>query len=137
MKSCLDCIHYERCDNIFDGLLSNRDNKPCDWFDDQACYIKLPAYIGMEVWIPDVWCSYNTKSLRAELIAGKVSMLQQKVDKSWKIRVSRNHAVYDYNLDDFSTRVFLTRDAAEEKLEELIVNMKAKYNCEEVYRCEM
>jgi hypothetical protein len=137
MKTCKDCIYYERCDTIFDGLLSNRDNKPCEQFDDNAYYVKLPAYIGMEVWIPDVWYSYNPESLQVKIIEGKVSMLQQKVDKSWKIRVSINHAVYDYTLDDFSTRVFLTHKAAEAKLEELIVKMKAKYNCEEVHRCEM
>ena len=44
--TCKDCIYYERCDTVFDGLLSNRDNKPCDQFDHKSRYLKLPCFVG-------------------------------------------------------------------------------------------
>jgi hypothetical protein len=46
MRSCPECIYYDRCDYIFDGCLSNRDNKACDWFDDKNNYLKLPCRVG-------------------------------------------------------------------------------------------
>lgn len=124
MKSCLDCIHYERCDNIFDGLLSNRDNKPCDWFDDQACYIKLPVHIGQQVWVPYAWYNQTKKEIISELCEGKISMLQQKADKSWKVRVSTSY-VSDYTLEDIGKRIFLTKEAGEENLRERIAKLEA------------
>ena len=112
MKTCLDCIYHDRCDTIFDGLLSNRDNKPCDQFDDRNYYAKLPAYIGMKIWIP--WVYPLKEGYLAELREGKVSGLQQKVDGSWKIRCSRDGSVSDYAVDEFNERVFLTEEAAKE-----------------------
>ena len=118
--TCKECIHYERCDTIFDGLLSNRDNKPCDQFDDSIYYAKLPCYIGQKVWIPRVYYRKIYNDIFSELTEGKVSMLQQKVDKSWKIRVSENGYVSDYTIADIGTIVFLTKEAGEEKLKMLI-----------------
>jgi hypothetical protein len=46
MSTCLECIHYERCDTVFDGLLSNRDNKSCCQFDNKSGYLKLPCRVG-------------------------------------------------------------------------------------------
>lgn len=111
MKDCRDCIYYERCDNIFDGLLSNRDNKPCDWFDDSAYYAKLPAYIGMSV-----WCVFHWYNREPEITEGKVSGLQQKADKSWKIRISHRGYVSDYTVEEFKEHMFLTKEAAEESI---------------------
>ncbi len=113
MKSCLDCIYYERCDAIFDGLLSNRDNKPCDWFDDKVYYVKLPAYIGLKVWSVFRW--YNREP---EITEGKVSSLQQKADGSWKIRVSHRGYVSDYTVEEFKKYMFLTYEAAEKSVKE-------------------
>ena len=109
MKDCRDCIYYERCDNIFDGLLSNRDNKPCDWFDDKAYYVKLPAHIGMKV-----WSIFHWQNRAPEIEEGKVSGLQQKADKSWKIRVSQRGHVSDYTIEEFNKYIFTTIEAAEE-----------------------
>lgn len=117
MKDCRDCIYYERCDNIFDGLLSNRDNKPCDWFDDRAYYAKLPAYIGMKVWVPHVW--YFTEVM-SDLSEGHVSGLQQKANKSWKIRVSHSGYVSDYTIEEFNKYCFLNKEDAEKYIEEKV-----------------
>ena len=45
MRSCQECIYYDRCDYIFDGCLSNGDNKACGWFDDKNNYLKLPCRV--------------------------------------------------------------------------------------------
>ena len=117
MKDCRDCIYYERCDNIFDGLLSYRDNEPCDWFDDRSYYAKLPAYIGMKVWIPHVW---SFKEVRTDLREGHVSGLQQKANGSWKIRVTRNSTVADYTIEEFNKYCFLNKEDAEKYIEEKV-----------------
>jgi hypothetical protein len=46
MTSCRDCIYYERCDTIFDGLLSNRNNEPCGQFDAATNFVRLPCRLG-------------------------------------------------------------------------------------------
>lgn len=46
MRSCPDCIHYDRYDYIFDGCLSNRDNKACDWHDSRIKYVRMPCLVG-------------------------------------------------------------------------------------------
>ena len=119
MKTCLDCIHHDRCDAIFDGLLSNRDNKLCDWFDDKVYYAKLPAYIGMKVWVPHVW--YFTEVM-TDLKEGHVSGLQQKANGSWKIRITRNGTVSDYTVEDFNKYCFLNKEDAEKYIEEQVAS---------------
>ena len=47
--------------------------------------------------------------------SGKVSMLQQKADKSWKIRVTINHSVGDYTIDEFNKYLFTTEVVAIEE----------------------
>ena len=45
-----------------------------------------------------------------------VSMITQKADKSFKIRLSYNGSVGDYTEDDFGKTVFLTKEEAEAEL---------------------
>lgn len=127
--TCKDCIYYERCDAIFDGLLSNRDNKPCDWFDDKAYYAKLPAFIGLEVWLPWVYISPGENIRIIKLDIGKVSGLQQKADRSWKIRITnkRRGSVADYTIEEFKERVFMTEEAARAYIEKEVVRQEEIY----------
>jgi hypothetical protein len=71
-----------------------------------------PCYIGQEIW-------HITKHYdgRIEIGKGKVSMLQQKSDKSWKIRISVNSSVWDITPNEIGTRYFLTKEEAERALE--------------------
>lgn len=71
-----------------------------------------PCYIGQEIW-------HITKHYdgRNEIRKGKVSMLQQKSDKSWKIRITVNSSVWDFTPDEIGTEYFLTREEAEKALE--------------------
>jgi hypothetical protein len=70
-----------------------------------------PCYIGQDIW-------HITKHYggRIEIVKGKVSMLQQKADKSWKIRITVNSSVWDFTPSEIGETVFLTREEAEAKL---------------------
>ena len=43
-------------------------------------------------------------------------MLQQKADKSWKIRITVNSFVWDFTPNEIGTRYFLTREEVERAL---------------------
>lgn len=75
--------------------------------------VVLPCYIGQDVW-------HITKHYdgRIELVKGKISMLQQKADKSWKIRITVNSSVWDFTPNDIGKRYFLTKEEAERALAE-------------------
>jgi hypothetical protein len=89
-------------------------------------YVKLPVYIGKPVWVANAWYNNLTKEIDSGLVEGKVSMLQQKADKSWKFRVTTKY-VSDYDLDDIGTYIFFTKEGAEKALEEKIKTLEEKY----------
>ena len=73
-----------------------------------------PCKVGDKVW--DVYQRYNgTYKIRE----GKISMFQQKADKSFKFRITVNSSVWDFKVDDIGIRYFFTKEEAEEKLKEL------------------
>jgi hypothetical protein len=78
-----------------------------------------PCYIGQEIW-------HITKHYdgRNEIRKGKVSMLQQKSDKSWKIRITLNSSVWDFTSNEIGTEYFLDRWEAEKALAERSENGK-------------
>lgn len=79
-----------------------------------------PCYIGQEIW-------HITKHYdgRNEIRKGKVSMLQQKSDKSWKIRITVNSSVWDFTPNEIGTQYFLTKEEAEKALAERSENGKS------------
>lgn len=85
--------------------------------EDQAQYlmdngvIVPPCYIGQDIW--HITEHYDG---RIETRKGKVSMLQQKSDKSWKIRITVNSSVCDFTPNEIGTRYFLTREESERAL---------------------
>ena len=127
MNTCRDCLYYERCDVVFDGLLSNRDNQPCEQFENKAYYEKLPAHIGQKVWVPRVYWMSLSKMVNSAVREGKVSGLQQKADKSWKIRVTVNGTVSDYTVDEFHKFIFLSESEAEAERKKLVTELEAQY----------
>lgn len=104
--TCKDCIHYDICLGAFGDCLY----QTCDSFKDKSKFIEIPCSIGDEIWRIN-W--------RNEVILSTVSMLQQKRDKTWKIRLSDDGSVFDVTPDDIGKTIFLTREEAEKKLEEL------------------
>lgn len=71
----------------------------------------LPCKVGDEVYFLRHYFDGS-----AEIVQGKISMLQQKSDLSWKFRVSEGGSVFDRKMDDIGKTIFLTIDEAEAAL---------------------
>ena len=74
-----------------------------------------PCKVGQTVWLIK---SLNWQRTEWGIEEGKISMIQQKVDKSWKFRISNNGSVSDYTINTIGKTVFLTREEAEQALKE-------------------
>lgn len=70
-----------------------------------------PCKVGDVVWLIK---SLNLQQTERGIKKGKVSMIQQKADKSWKFRVTENHSVQDYTTDSIGKTIFLTKEEAEQ-----------------------
>ena len=125
MSICKNCIHADLCDRPILQVNAELDNK-CGYYKDERNYYDLPAYVGLEVWLPWVYISQKDNINIVHLDEGKVSGLQQKVDGSWKIRISnkRGGSVADYTIKEFNEMVFLDKEDAEKYIEEKV----AKYS---------
>lgn len=113
--TCRDCIHYDVCQALEDnGQASKIRPVQCGCFKDKSRFIELPCKVGDTVW--ELTKNYFGNF---EIEKGKISMLQQKADKSWKFRITINSSVHDFTLDLIGKIVFLTKEEAETKLKEL------------------
>lgn len=65
--------------------------------------------VGDIVWLAFSWFD-------SEAVKGKISMLQQKADGSWKIRVSDSVGVKDFPITEIGNVIFFTKEEAEKKL---------------------
>lgn len=76
----------------------------------------LPVQIGTETFVPHAYLACKkdgSRYVEAEIIKGKVSMLQQKKDGTWKFRTD---GVTDFTLDAIGKTVFLNQADAENEL---------------------
>jgi hypothetical protein len=92
-------------------------------------YVVLPAYVGQQVFRLRSKFEYDGRNFNMVGYAieeGKVSMIQQKVDGSWKIRVSTRQYSADYTVEEFNKYVFLTEAGAEEDRIRLVKKIKAE-----------
>lgn len=99
----------EECRSI-DDVGSDLIEKQADFLLENGVIVP-PCNIGQPVWRLYKWTFKD-----AEIREGKVSMLQQKADKSWKFRISVNSSVYDISTDEIGKTVFLTKEEAEQAL---------------------
>lgn len=127
MNTCKDCLCYEACGYHIDEETTMTVNECSTGFKHRDQYVKLPAYIGQQVWVPYVYWMSSSKVVYSAVREGKVSSLQQKVDKSWKIRVSINSSVSDYTVDEFNKYVFLSETEAEIERKKQAKELEAKY----------
>lgn len=111
MNTCKDCLCYKACNYHIDEETTMSVNECSTGFINKDEYVKLPLYIGQQVWFVRHW--YFSDKL--EIIEGKVSMLQQKADKSWKFRISEGGSVSDYTIKDIGKTIFLSLTEAEEE----------------------
>lgn len=85
-----------------------------------------PAYVGQTIYrIKGKWgyaesdtLHENYKILSWYTVEGKVSMIQQKADKSWKIRMSEGGSVSDHTISQIGELIFFDKEEAEKKAEE-------------------
>lgn len=127
MNTCKDCLCYEACNYHIDEETCMTVNECSTGFKHKDQYVKLPAYIGQQVWVPYVYWRSISKEVYSATREGKVSSLQQKVDKSWKIRVSVNSSVSDYTIDEFNKCVFLSEADADIERKKRVKELEAQY----------
>ena len=115
--TCKDCIHYDVCVIVEHRLREDEDYLTefgCSDFKPKSRYIELPCAVGDTVW----WLTTaNWQRTEWKIVEVRVSMLQQKADKSWKIRLTHLSSVFDITTDQLGKTVFLSREEAEKALE--------------------
>ena len=118
------CFYSDKCE-----CRCSERNCETSWLAEnllRAGWIKLPIYIGKPVWVAKAYYNNLSKQIHTWLDEGKVSMLQQKADKSWKFRVTTKY-VSDYTLDDIGIYIFFTKEEAEKGLAKKINFLEEKY----------
>lgn len=113
--TCKDCVHNVICSA--DAYFKEREGAEaaCVHFKPKSRYIELPCAVGDTVW----WLTTaNWEQTKWKIVEVKVSMLQQKADKSWKIRLTHMSSVFDITTDELGKTVFLTKEEAEKALAE-------------------
>ena len=73
-----------------------------------------PASVGQVIWYLRVWLDGS-----CEIAEGKISKIQQKSDKTRKIRISAKSSVWDFTPNEIGKWYFLTKEEAEAKLKEV------------------
>ncbi len=108
--TCKNCIHIEPCKEW--AAIVNKENlafafnEACNHF--KSTDNEIPFTIGQRIW---KLCTWHAAS--AEILESRVSMIQQKADKSWKVRISNRYGTEDFKAGDVGTYIFLTKEAAE------------------------
>lgn len=121
MKTCADCLHYDLC-NELNGV---EYPGPCDYFfKDKNKFLELPCPIGTDLYRidsrpkpcsfknhhKDEWYCMNILNCNEECDSGEEHYI-------YEIKNADAMAILG-NAKYFGTRVFLTREEAEKKLEE-------------------
>lgn len=114
--TCNDCIHHNVCSllkdfNTYNIMPEGWNGSTCKYF---LHATTVPFVIGQPMWKLCTW--YRSP---AEILESRVSMIQQKADKSWKIRISNRYGTEDFKAGDVGNYIFLTKEAAEEALAKL------------------
>lgn len=112
---CYNCIHYDVCNYHIDEETTMTVDECPHEFKHKNQFVKLPAYIGQpvfEVQARHKFIDNKFVVVNYELQEGKVSMIQQKADKSWKFRVTINSSVCDYTIDEIGKTIFFSKDEA-------------------------
>ena len=78
-----------------------------------------PCNVGDVVWFIEPTDWLQTK-WRCD--CGKVSMIQQKSDKTWKFRISKGRSVADYAAERIGKTVFFSKEEAEKAVERMQKN---------------
>ena len=121
MNTCKDCLCYNACQYHITEETNMTVSECSTGFKNKNEYVKLPAYVGQKVFGLQSKYEYDYYRKTFNLIGfeireGKVSMIQQKADKSWKFRVTVNGSVTDYMLKEVGNNIFFSEaEAIEER----------------------
>lgn len=105
IKGCIGIYRQDWMVTLFGKPLS-------EWYEiakaeEQGLLIRLPCKVGA--------CAYYINPFD-EIEKGKITMIQQKADGTWKFRFSTSFS-HDVTKDDLGKTVFFTREEAEKALE--------------------
>ena len=118
--TCKDCIHYDVCHNNFKNIDLNKemtDEHCCVYFKDKSRIIELPCNMGDTV--------YHTTTFGiCQLTVAGIHLFWDKRKtriKRYSYIVGLNNLDYTYRLPlkEIGKTVFLTKEQAEAKLQEL------------------
>lgn len=114
---CENCLHYEACKSMVKVIerttMWSIAMRVCNNFADKDLYIKLPCKVGTKgyaIGTPCGDCEFANVPMQEEIIE-----ICQKCEKREIIECEFANEV----IDEFGKTVFLTREDAEKKLEEL------------------
>lgn len=110
--TCKDCIHYEIC--LDDGI--DDENKPfaenyCITFKDKSHFVELPCNVGDKVW-------FIVEDNEAEIYEGQVYNIAIGYS-NWISARYKNGLRFDHEWKSVGIDLFLIREEAEKKLEEM------------------
>jgi len=113
---CENCLHYESCKSMVKVIerttMYSIAMRVCNNFADKDLYIKLPCKVGTKVYAlatPCGGCEHYNLSLEQSL----------KICRNCEKREIAECTFDNELIDEFGKTVFLTREDAEKKLEEL------------------
>lgn len=112
-KTCADCIHYDACKDMYDGIKADFDDKRfigcCEFFADKSRYIELPCAVGDTVYCIQYCYDIYTRKHKTR-IQPKV------VDFVFTTPFMAESEGMILKERDFGKTVFLTREDAEQAL---------------------
>ena len=132
--TCKDCIHYEACKDIFlqigeieeaaymDDEGSHGAESECQCFKDKSRFVELPCKVGDTVYVP--WKYAFTNGI-ASVQVEDIKIYDSKNHFMFLIDMQSNSEVFNQSFGGWKTdksignTVFLTREEAEKKLEEM------------------
>ena len=109
--TCEDCLHYDICIGAFGDWLP----KICDSFKDKSKFIELPCSVGDTVYYPYAGKILEKKVTAYHRVYDARSGVQG-IDWWYELENDESETM---DADLISKTVFLTREEAEKKLEEL------------------
>lgn len=97
--TCKDCIHYAICIFHYEG----NENEKCCNFKPKSSFVELPCEVGQTVWFVCFGKIYEHKIKRFEITEFGMYACSSSLE---------------FNFDHFGKTVFLSRELAEEALNE-------------------
>lgn len=130
VQTCKECLYYEACSYHITEETGMTIVECSIGFKNKDEYVKLPVYIGQEVFKLRNRYKYDGTTFNLvgfEIQEGKVSMIQQKADKSWKFRVTIQGSVCDYTLTEIGKNIFLSKLEAQEEYDRRMLDLNKTY----------